>query len=211
MKPGIPRATVERLPRYLQCLEQIPRGQGTISSSELARLSGVNAANVRKDLSYLGSHGVRGVGYHIVELAAQIRSELGLAKERQVIVVGIGNLGSALAKYDGFSDRGFRIVGLYDIDPNKIGAQVGPQVIRPIEQLPADAAASDIAMAIITTPTSAAQGIASLLVSAGVRSILNFAPELLDVPDHVHLRQVELATELQILSFYLADSESQTG
>ena len=211
MKPGIPRATVERLPRYLQCLEQIPRGQGTISSSELARLSGVNAANVRKDLSYLGSYGVRGVGYHIVELAAQIRSELGLTKERQVIVVGIGNLGSALAKYGGFSDRGFRIVGLYDIDPEKIGAQVGPQVIRPIEQLPADAAASDIAMAIITTPTSAAQGVASLLVSAGVRSILNFAPELLDVPDHVHLRQVELATELQILSFYLADSESQTG
>ena len=211
MKPGIPRATVERLPRYLQCLEQIPRGQGTISSSELARLSGVNAANVRKDLSYLGSYGVRGVGYHIVELAAQIRSELGLTKERQVIVVGIGNLGSALAKYGGFSDRGFRIVGLYDIDPEKIGAQVGPQVIRPIEQLPADAAASDIAMAIITTPTSAAQGVASLLVSAGVRSILNFAPELLDVPDDVHLRQVELATELQILSFYLADSESQTG
>jgi len=211
MKPGIPRATVERLPRYLQCLEQIPRGQGTISSSDLARLSGVNAANVRKDLSYLGSYGVRGVGYRIVNLAAQIRSELGLAKERQVIVVGVGNLGSALAKYDGFSDRGFRIVGLYDVDPEKIGTQVGSQVIRPIEQLAADAAASDMAMAIITTPTSAAQGIASLLVDAGVRSILNFAPELLEVPDSVHLRQVELATELQILSFYLADSESQTG
>ena len=211
MKPDIPKATVERLPRYLRCLEQIPRQQATVSSSDLARLSGVNSAKVRKDLSFLGSYGVRGVGYQIADLATQIRRELGLTEEQEVVVVGIGNLGSALASYGGFSDRGFTIVGLYDIDPHKIGTEVDIHTVKSLDQLAADVSASNVSVAIITTPASVAQDVALILIDAGVPSILNFAPAVLEVPTHVQLRQVDLATELQILSFYMADAESQAG
>jgi redox-sensing transcriptional repressor len=211
MKPDIPKATVERLPRYLRCLEQLPRSRSTISSSDLARLSGVNSAKVRKDLSSLGSYGVRGVGYHVSDLAGQIRRELGLTEERKVVVVGIGNLGSALASYGGFSDRGFSIVGLYDVDPTKFGTTVDTHEVRSIDALAADVAANDVAIGIITTPAKVAQDVATRLVRAGVPSILNFAPALLKVPAGVQVRQVDLATELQILSFYMTDAESQVS
>lgn len=211
MKPDIPKATVERLPRYLRCLEQLPRHQSTISSSELARLSGMNSAKVRKDLSFLGSYGVRGVGYAVLDLATQIRRELGLTEDRNVIVVGIGNLGSALASYGGFGGRGFSIVALYDADPAKIGTQVDEFVVRSIEDIAGDAKTTDIAIGIITTPATVAQSVADLLVEAGIPSILNFAPASLNVPPTVQVRQVDLGTELQILSFYMSEADSNAS
>ena len=208
MKSALPAATVERLPRYLRCIEQLPPSQVTISSKELARLSNLNAAGVRKDLSFLGSFGMRGVGYDIDELAVRIRRALGLTEDRAVVVVGIGNLGSALANYGGFGNRGFRIVGLYDADPTKVGARVGGIAVRPISSLAQDARETDIAVGIIATPAGVAQQVATLLSEAGIPSILNFAPAVLNVPETVHLRQVDLATELQILGFYLAMRET---
>ena len=158
MKPDLPAATVERLPRYLRCIEQLPPSRLTISSKDLARLSNLNAAGVRKDLSFLGSFGIRGVGYHVDELAARIRSALGLTVDRAVVVVGVGNLGSALANYGGFGNRGFRIVGLYDADPAKIGKRVGGIAVRCITMLAEDAESTDIAVGIIATPAGVAQG-----------------------------------------------------
>ena len=211
MKPDISKAAVERLPRYLRCLEQLPSSQTTISSTELARLSNLNSAKVRKDLSYLGSYGVRGVGYNVSELAHQFRRELGLTRDRAVAVIGVGNLGSALARYGGFMDRGFTIVGLYDSDPNKIGTTVDEFVVRSISQLPQDAKEYEIAVGIITTPASAAQDVATLLIESGVPAILNFAPAVLSVGPETQLRQVDLATELQILGFYTADGHHAIG
>ncbi len=201
----LPAATVERLPCYLRCIERLPASRLTISSKELARLSNLTAAGVRKDLSFLGSFGIRGVGYDVHELAARIRQALGLTEDRQVVVVGVGNLGSALANYGGFGKGGFRIVGLYDTDPSKVGKPVGGIPVRSVDSLLDDARVSDFAVGIIATPARAAQGAASLLAEAGVPSILNFAPAVLKVPGHTHLRQVDLATELQILSFYMTD------
>ena len=211
MKGTLPAATVERLPRYLRCLEMLAPSRVTISSKELARLSNLNAAGVRKDLSYLGSFGMRGVGYHVDELAARIRRTLGMTEDRTVVVIGIGNLGSALANYGGFGNRGFRIVGLYDADPAKVGRKAGGITIRPIERLAKDAETTDIAVGIIATPAKAAQGVAALLSEAGVPSILNFAPTVLNVPDGIHLRQVDVATELQILGFYMAGRNRPGG
>ena len=203
MRSDIPAATVERLPRYLRCIERLPQSQRTISSSELARLSNLTAAGVRRDLSYLGTFGIRGVGYRVKELTDQIHHALGLTADRPVAVVGIGNLGSALANYAGFGNRGFRIVGLYDAAPSKIGSLVGGVEVRHISRLADDALGTGISVGVIATPVGAAQQVATTLVEAGVRSILNFAPTVLQVPQHVHLRQVDLATELQILGYYM--------
>lgn len=211
MKPGIPKATVERLPRYLRCLEQLPGRQTTVSSTELARLSGVNSAKVRKDLSFLGSYGVRGVGYNVLDLAGQIRRELGLTEDRRVVVVGIGNLGTALAAYGGFENRGFTVVGLYDADASKVGTTVDRHEVRSIASLAEDAKTLDVTVGIITTPATVAQEVADQLVEAGVPAILNFAPAVLNVPAGVQVRQVDLATELQILSFYMGAEQTATG
>ena len=203
MKSDLPAATVERLPRYLRCIEQLPTTQQTISSSELARLSNLTAAGVRRDLSYLGTFGIRGVGYRTKELGHGIREALGLTVDRPVVVVGIGNLGSALANYPGFGNRGFRIVGLYDADPAKIGTSVDGLPVRDVARLADDARTTRISVGIIATPAGAAQQVATLLVDIGVRSILNFAPTVLQVPSDIHLRQVDVATELQILGYYM--------
>lgn len=211
MKPVIPNATVERLPRYLRALEQLPRHQTTVSSTDVARLSGVNSAKVRKDLSFLGSYGVRGVGYNILDLAGQIRRELGITEDRRIIVVGVGNLGSALAAYGGFENRGFEIVGLYDADPAKIGTTIQEHVVRPVSELTADVETGEVTVAIIATPATVAQSVADLLVESGVPAILNFAPAMLKVPEGVAVRQVDLATELQILSFYMGADHSAAG
>ncbi|MFQ5966837.1 MAG: redox-sensing transcriptional repressor Rex, partial [Acidimicrobiia bacterium] len=196
----IPPATVARLPLYLQCLERLEHSQGTVSSQELAHIAHVNSAKVRKDLSYLGSYGVRGVGYEVDHLAFQIRTELGLMRDWNVVIVGMGNLGSALSNFGGFPERGFRIVGLYDIDRAKIGKKVDGLAIRHISDLPADVEAHNVSIGLITTPAGAAQETLELLSEAGVRSILNFAPAVLSSPDTVELRNVDLSTELQILS-----------
>ncbi|HWW55046.1 MAG TPA: redox-sensing transcriptional repressor Rex [Acidimicrobiales bacterium] len=199
----IPEATVARLPVYLRSLVELAESKtATVSSERLAELAGVNAAKVRKDLSYLGSYGTRGVGYDVEYLLYQISRELGLTQDWPVAIIGFGNLGHALANYRGFGERGFRIVALFDDDPAKVGESVGGLRVRPIDDLPAVAAGGGIAIGIIATPAQAAQVVADRLVAAGITSILNFAPAVLSVPDHVSLRKVDLSIELQILSFY---------
>lgn len=199
----IPEATVARLPLYLRSLlEGQHAGLTTISSERLAELAGVNAAKVRKDLSYLGSYGTRGVGYDVEYLLFQMSRELGLTQDWPVAIVGLGNLGQALANYVGFGDRGFPIVALCDADPRVVGSTVHGIVVRHVDELAELAEQHGIAIGIIATPASAAQDVADLLVSAGVSSILNFAPTVIAVPADVSLRKVDLAVELQILSFY---------
>src|SRR5688500_1198590 len=199
----IPEATVARLPVYLRCLVEVAENAGaTISSERLAELAGVNAAKVRKDLSYLGSYGTRGVGYDVEYLLYQISRELGLTQDWPVVIVGIGNLGHALANYRNFSARGFRVVALLDADPAKVGERIGDLAVRPLDDLDEIARTDRVAIGIIATPAAAAQDVADRLVAAGVTSILNFAPAVLNVPPHVSLRKVDLTIELQILSFY---------
>jgi redox-sensing transcriptional repressor len=199
----IPEATVARLPVYLRSLLEVAEAKTpTISSERLAELAGVNAAKVRKDLSYLGSYGTRGVGYDVQYLLYQISRELGLTQDWPVIIVGLGNLGHALANYRGFPARGFRIVALVDADPTKVGERIGDLAVRHIADLGEVVRTERVAIGIIATPAPAAQEVADQLVAAGVESILNFAPSVISVPDHVSLRKVDLSIELQILSFY---------
>src|SRR4051794_16947862 len=199
----IPEATVARLPLYLRSLlEAQHSGDATISSERLAELAGVNAAKVRKDLSYLGSYGTRGVGYDVEYLLFQMSRELGLTQDWPVAIVGLGNLGQALANYGAFGERGFPVVALFDADERVIGSVVQGVTVRSIDDLEDVVAQQEIAIAIVATPASAAQSVADQLVAAGVSSILNFAPTVLAVPDEVSLRKVDLAVELQILSFY---------
>ena len=200
----IPEATVARLPVYLRSLLELADGptEATISSERLAELAGVNAAKVRKDLSYLGSYGTRGVGYDVEYLLFQMSRELGLTQDWPVVIVGVGNLGHALANYRGFNDRGFPVGALVDADPAKVGERVGDLVIESVDDLPAIVARLGTTIGLIATPAAVAQEVADDLVAAGVRSILNFAPAVVTVPPDVSLRKVDLAVELQILSFY---------
>ncbi len=177
-------------------------GQSTISSGGLARASGVNSAIVRKDLSQMGAFGTRGVGYRVHELIDVISEVLGLTTERAVIIVGIGNLGRALAAYQGFDRRGFRIVGLLDDDESKHGTTVGARTIEPTNDLEAIVADRGVSIAVLALPANSAQVVVDRLVAAGITGLLNFAPVHLDAPDHVSVRNVDLSTELQILSFY---------
>jgi len=198
----IPDATVERLPVYLRVLHDLATtGQGTVSSEQLAEMAGVNAAKVRKDLSHLGTYGTRGVGYDVDFLSFEIASRLGLASETAVAIVGMGNLGRALANHAGFRDRGFPVSNLYDNDESKVGTEVAGHVIQHLDELGAVAKA-DIGIGVITTPPEVAQDVADRLVQAGVRAILNFAPIVIAVPAHVTLRKVDLTHELQVLNFY---------
>ncbi len=199
----IPEATVARLPVYLQILiEQSDGGVESVSSEGLAELAGVNAAKVRKDLSYLGSYGTRGVGYEVEYLVFQIRRELGLDHEWPVVIVGAGNLGQALAGYGGFNGRGFPVAGIVDIDPGKVGTVVADTTVRPLDELPDIVARGGIRIGVVATPAGAAQDAADRLIAAGVTSILNFAPMVLSVPSTISVRKVDLAVELQILSYH---------
>jgi redox-sensing transcriptional repressor len=200
----IPEATVARLPMYLRSLLDLAetRGQLTVSSEELADLAGVNAAKVRKDLSYLGSYGTRGVGYDVEYLLYQITRELGLTQDWPAAIIGIGNLGRALASYKGFSERGFRIVSLFDIDDSVIGSEVGGMDVQHLDDLKEAVTEKGICIGIIATPPASAQEVADRLVDAGVKSILNFAPAVVNVAPDVNVRKVDLSIELQILSFY---------
>jgi redox-sensing transcriptional repressor len=200
----IPEATVARLPMYLRSLLDLAESRGvmTVSSEELARLAGVNAAKVRKDLSYLGSYGTRGVGYDVEYLLYQITRELGLTQDWPTAMIGIGNLGRALASYKGFSERGFRITALFDTDENVIGEEVGGVIVRHVDELKEAVAEEGLCIGIISTPPSGAQEVAEKLVDAGIKSILNFAPSHVNVPPDVNVRKVDLSVELQILSFY---------
>ncbi len=199
----IPEATVARLPVYLRILsEQFEAGVVNMSSEELAEFAGLNAAKVRKDLSYLGSYGTRGVGYDVEYLVYQIRRELGLNHDWPVVIVGAGNLGQALAGYGGFGDRGFPVGGIVDVDPAKVGTVVGGVRVRHVDELAQVVRSRNLAIGVIATPGSAAQEAADALVAAGVTSLLNFAPALVNVPIGVTVRKVDLAVELQILSYH---------
>lgn len=199
----IPEATVARLPVYLRILlDQSESGIGNVSSEELADLAGVNAAKVRKDLSYLGTYGTRGVGYEVEYLIYQVRRELGLTHDWPVVIVGAGNLGQALAGYGGFGQRGFPVAGIVDNDPAKVGTVIGGVSVRAVADLAAIVRTNDVSIGVVATPGLAAQEAADLLVAAGVTSILNFAPVVLTAPTAVNVRKVDLAVELQILSYY---------
>tara|TARA_B100001142_G_scaffold74141_1_gene74827 strand:+ start:23194 stop:23859 length:666 start_codon:yes stop_codon:yes gene_type:complete len=199
----IPPATVKRLPLYLQCLDQIDSDSIGISSKNLADLAKVNDAQVRRDLSYLGTLGTRGVGYDIKTLRNQLQLELGLVEGWSAVIVGVGNLGSALAHYGGFKDKGFGVVGLFDDDPKKINSQVAGLVVTPLNKMEEYCKKYNVAIGIIATPGEYAQGVADQLIECGVRSILNFAPVLLKNVKDVQIRSVDLSQELQILSYYL--------
>ena len=198
---GIPPATVNRLPLYLSCLAACD--SQTVSSERLANLAKVNSAKVRKDLSFLGSYGTRGVGYDVAHLTLQIERALGLTKNWAVAIVGIGNLGSALAAYSGFADKGFAVQGLFDSDPAKVGTRVGGRKVEALSQLEDAVKKRGLSIGVVTTPAGAAQEAADRLTAAGITSILNFAPTVLHVPDGVSVRRVDLSTELQICSYYL--------
>ena len=200
---GIPEATVARLPVYLRTLHGLAEaGTGTVSSEALAAAAGVNSAKLRKDLSYLGSYGTRGVGYDVEYLVYQISRELGLTQDWAVVIVGVGNLGHALAHYGGFASRGFRIAGLVDADPERVGERMVGLTVSSFDELETVVKEAGAAIGVIATPASAAQTVADRLVGAGITSILNFAPTVLAVPDHVDVRKVDLSIELQILAFH---------
>lgn len=197
---GLPKATVVRLPRYLRLLEDLGSSRDTVSSDDLALAAGANAANVRRDLSHLDFHGVRGLGYSVVDLRNRIRAELGIDNRRTVAIIGTGNLGRALANYGGLGKRGFDVVAAYDSDPLRIGESIGDLVIEDAADL--DQGKAEFDMAILAVPANAAQKVADQLIGIGVRLILNFAPVRVRVPESVQVRQVDLSTELQILSYY---------
>jgi redox-sensing transcriptional repressor len=184
----VPEATVARLPLYLRALHA------------LAEAAGVNSAKLRKDLSHLGSYGTRGVGYDVAHLVAQISRELGLSRRCSVVLVGVGNLGRALAGYGGFASRGLAIDALLDADRERVGEEIAGLTVRHIDDLPD--VVTGVSIGVIATPAAAAQEVCDRLVAAGVTCILNFAPTVLSVPPHVDLRKVDLSIELQILSFH---------
>ena len=202
MKTPVPRATVQRLPLYLQLLDERADQQRT-SSDELAVLAGVNAAKVRKDLSYLGSYGTRGVGYDVEQLRFEIRRALGLTDGLHLAIVGVGNLGRALANYGGFRDGGFGVAGLFDDDPAKVGEVIGGLTVEPLDQIEAAVRERGIDIGVLTVPAESAQEVADRLSASGIRSILNFAPTVIQVPDGVEVRRVDLSTELQVLGYHL--------
>jgi redox-sensing transcriptional repressor len=200
---GIPDASVARLPLYLRSLHGLAEGgRTTVSSEALAAAAGVNSAKVRKDLSHLGSYGTRGVGYEVDELVHHISNALGLTQHWSVVLVGVGNLGHALAGYGGFASRGFQIAGLLDADRGRVGEQIAGLTVRHMDDLDEVVRGNGVSIGVIATPARAAQEVCDRLVGAGVTSILNFAPTVLQVPPGVDLRKVDLSMELQILSFH---------
>lgn len=176
---------------------------GTCSSEDLADAAGVNSAQVRKDLSYLGRHGTRGVGYDPEDLKGQIRKALGLTSIHPVVVIGAGNMGSALANYKGFETWGFAIVAVLDIDEDRIGRRVNGLIVEPLRLLEQIVADEEVKIGIIATPPSVAQTVSDRLTASGVKSILNLAPTILKTDDDVSVRRVDLSTELGILAFHL--------
>jgi redox-sensing transcriptional repressor len=202
----VAESTVRRLSLYLRFLEEF-EGQGvaTVSSGALASRGGTTSAQVRKDLSFFGSFGKRGLGYPVPELADRLREILGLKQRYQVGMIGAGKIGSALVQYRGFKQRGFDIVAIFDSDPAKIGKQWNGLTIQDIATLEAEFARRPLGMAVLVTPAEAAQPVTDRLVALGVKAVLNFAPVQLVVPDDVVVKTVNLALELETLSYALAN------
>ena len=198
-------STVRRLALYLRFLEESDtQGLATISSADLAQRGGTTPAQVRKDLSFFGSFGKRGLGYSVPELAAQIRDILGLKRAHRVVLVGAGKMGGALLHYQGFRQHGFDVSAIYDRDPKKIGSRWNGLVVRDIRHVDSDLKKEPVEIAILVTPAESAQEVADRLVRAGVKAILNFAPVQLSVPRDVAVQTVNMALELETLSFALA-------
>ena len=204
----IAESTVRRLSIYLGFLEEIgAEGVLTTSSDDLARLGGTTSAQVRKDLSFFGSFGKRGLGYSVPELSSHLREILGLARKWHICIVGAGNIGCALARYAGFAERGFMITGIYDSDPDRIGGRVGRVLVRDSASLEADIAAGEHDIVVLTVPPENAQDIVDRIVGAGIKAILSFAATQLAVPADVELRTVNMAMELEALTFALTNRD----
>lgn len=202
---AVPEASVARLALYLRTLGELAeQGADTVSSDELASAAGVNPAKLRKDLSYVGSYGIRGVGYEVAPLLKHLERTLGLTHRQAVALVGVGNLGHALAGYGGFSGRGFPLVALFDIAQELVGTTINGIVVEHVDALPATCAMRGVTIGMIATPGTAAQAVCDELVACGVRCILNFAPAVLAVPGDVEVRKVDLSVELQVLAFHVA-------
>ncbi len=198
----IPQATVTRLPIYLGYLNELmAKGVEVVSSSELAELAGGNGPQLRKDLSFLGEFGTRGVGYDTALLASQISDFMGLNRTRKVAIIGAGRIGTALLKYKGFSNKGFVISAIFDPDPSKIGLKIDDLKVKGLDQLEETLSENGIEVCIIATPAVKAQAILDRLIEAGIKAVLNFAPVSLKAPKDVTVRQIDLAVEMQILSF----------
>jgi redox-sensing transcriptional repressor len=201
-EPRLSRASVARFSLYLRHLERFHgAGVRTVSSGQLGEALGITDAQVRKDLAYLGNLGHPGVGYPTQEVITALRRKLGIDREWTAVVVGVGNLARALLRYRGFHQQGFRIVGLFDSDPGKVGQQVDDLEVHSPEQMPAVVSATGAELGILTVPAEAAQAVADALVAAGIRGVLNFAPVVLRLPAHVSLVSVDLTVQLQQLAF----------
>ena len=201
-------STVRRLSAYLRFLEDFEnRGLSTISSEELAKRGGTTSAQVRKDLSFFGSFGKRGLGYSVPELAGRLREILGLGKEWRVVIVGAGKIGAALAQYRGFRQRGFNILAAYDNNPDKVGRKLEGIPVRDIEHLERDIQREKPDIVVLTVPGDEAQNVVDRVVKAGVKAILNFAPAQLQAPPVVAVKTVNMAMELEGLSFALTNRE----
>ena len=201
----IPEMTIRRLSVYTRCLQQLEEDEvKTVSSQDLAERFGLNSAQVRKDLAYFGEFGVRGIGYYVSGLKAELQRILGLDREWQVALVGFGNLGSALFHYKGFARQGFRIAAVFDDDPAKLGRSADGVPILPLRDVPREAKARNLQLAIVAVPAESAQQVTETLVAAGIRAILNFAPGRIRAPKDVRFKGVDLSIELETLSFYLA-------
>ena len=201
-------STVRRLSLYLRFLEEFENaGLTTVSSEELAARGGTTSAQVRKDLSFFGSFGKRGLGYQVAELTQRMRRILGLERDWRVVIVGVGKIGAALAQYEGFRQRGFRVIGLYDSDPAKIGREILGLPVRPIESLAEDNREQPVDIAVLAVPGNAAQRVVDEVVAAGIVGIMSFAPIQLHVPSDVTLNTVNMAMELERLSFALSNRD----
>jgi redox-sensing transcriptional repressor len=208
----IAESTVRRLSLYLRFLEEFEsQGQTTISSGELALSGGTTSAQVRKDLSFFGSFGKRGLGYGVRDLIGSIREILGLHRTWSVVIIGAGKIGAALAQYRGFSQRGFNVVGIYDKDPARVGAKLDEITIRADADLERDLQRLKPQIAVLCVPGDAAQGLVDRVTKAGVKAVLNFAPAQIRVPAGVTVRAVNMATELEILAFGLSHPEERAS
>ncbi len=202
-RPVIPRKTIYRLSIYLRCLARLrENGIGTVSSEALAKAAGVKSTQLRKDLAYFGTFGTRGLGYDVTELSTRIADELGTSRLQPVILVGVGNLGLALLSYRGFEKEGFEIVAAFDAEPRRRRDKEIKQPIYGMDKLPEFVPAHGIKMAVLTVPAAAAQEVANSLVHTGVTGILNFSPIVLSVPEEVMVNNVNLAIELENLSYF---------
>ncbi len=206
MPADIPDIVIGRLPIYLRALNQLVRqGKEITSSRELGQHLGISSAQIRKDLSHFGGFGKQGTGYHIETLRAKLRHILNIDHEWQMVVVGAGHIGHALAEYGGFVNRGFRVVGIFDNDPSKIGQNIGDITVQGMDKLDDFVIAHEIKMAMLAVPAEYAQGTADDLVRYGVRGILNYAPITLNVPEDVYVQYIDPVAELQHMTFYLSE------